>query len=110
MKRVKKNTSKNLYQLNKATVKAHALKREVRYALNAKARTEQQAEELEAEYNYLDSLVEYLTHQVINAKTIEQLNENKDKYREFKQRQVMRLDERLKAIDSKPYFKVSFLN
>ena len=116
MRRFKKNTGKNkaLYQLNKVRFEAQAwkhaakdLEQEVINAYREKDRAERQKKATEIESNYLDSLVEYLTHQVINAQTIEQLNESKEKYREFKKRQAQRLDARWKELEETPYLDIS---
>lgn len=118
MKRVKKNrhTGTTLYQLNKVKFEAQAwkhaakdLEKAVITAYREKERAERQKKAAECETNYLDSLVEYLTNQVINASTIEQLNESKGQYREFKKRQAKRLDERWKELESMPKLGITII-
>lgn len=84
-------TGVTLYQSNKQQSKQQTCRNEVLTAYQEKAFAECKADRLQAENDYLSNLLEYLNNYVMRATTIEQLEEVKARYREFRQMQAQRL-------------------
>ncbi len=88
MRTRKKNlfTGCTLYQLFKLRNQVKAYRKETRQTFSEYLLARHKANRLQEESSFFYGMVEYLEHYVINSKSIEQLNEQREKYREFKRK------------------------
>jgi hypothetical protein len=98
MRRFKKNTGKNLYQVQKAkrvinacNQKARFCRNELGQALLDGVETDHKRKIANAENGYCWSLIEYLQDYVLRSQSIEELNEWKEKFKKFNESQWMKL-------------------
>ncbi len=89
MRTKKKNwfTGCTLYQLLKLRNQVKAYRKETRQIYSDYLLARNNANRLQEESSFFYDMVEYLEHQVINSTSVEQLDEQREKYREFKRKQ-----------------------
>ena len=89
MRTKKKNsfTGCTLYQLIKSRNQVRAYRKETRQAFSEYLLARHNVKRLQDERSFFYGMVEYLEHHVINSTSVEQLNQQREKYMEFKRKQ-----------------------
>jgi hypothetical protein len=116
MKRFKKNTGKNLYQLNKVRREAQVweyaaseldklvkkYRKDLEQAYLDGIEADHKRKIANAENGYCWSLIEYLKDYALQSQSIEEMNEWKEKFKQFNESQWMKFkqeSEELQTID-----------